>query len=311
MTEELEAHKHLGEDVSEESLQSKRLIDDFELQIDNEVTFKTFNDRVQQLQFFWNQCGFSISLDDIFQLACSMDRLMTHPSILQCRFWGVINGLKAPYYIVEVALTREETRSRSEQMNKEMNEKTRMQFEEKQKKKPLPPFVGPELTPGVYGWENYPTEDLAKMQPPADPIPIVEEIESFDVAPEFIGQGLNRHSYFVVNTLSDDWIELPIITPKQIVTSRYIKKFFTGDLEADILSYPCFPGKEKHYLRAMIARITASTHIAPRGCYRKMTKKERRIYEGLDDDEMEEEEEEEEQAGEGEEEEDEVGKLAR
>ncbi|XP_030388273.1 radial spoke head protein 4 homolog A [Scaptodrosophila lebanonensis] len=265
--------------------------------------FVTFNERVQQLQFYWNQCGFSISNDDIFQLACAMNRLQTHPSIMQCRFWGCINGLKASYYIVEASLTRDEVISRLAMMEEEMREKQLpFKMRKNREEKPPPPHIGPELTPGIYGWENHPQEELEKMQPKAVPVPLVEDFEFFDIPPEYIGLGCNRYSYFVVNSLYDDWIELPIVTPRQIVISRQIKKFLTGDLEADIISYPCFPGKEKHYLRALIARITAGTYIAPQGYYRRMTKKEKRIFEGLETDEGEEEEEEEEEEnfGEGE-----------
>lgn len=254
--------------------------------------FITFNERVQHLQFFWNQCGFGINSDDIFQLACAMDRLQTHPSIMQCRFWGMINGLKASYYIVEASLSHEEVLSRVDQMTEELQEKHKDLLSRLVSgTKPLPTFVGPELTPGKLGWDDHPIEEIEKMVPAAAPIPLAESKEVFNIPPETVGSGANRFSYFVVNSVSDDWMELPMVTPSQIQVSREIKKFLTGDLEAEIQSYPCFPGKEKHYLRALIARITAGTYIAPHGYYRTMTKKERRLYEGIEDDEEEEEEE--------------------
>uniref|UniRef100_A0A1I8NR69 Radial spokehead-like protein n=1 Tax=Stomoxys calcitrans TaxID=35570 RepID=A0A1I8NR69_STOCA len=270
------------EDLEEE----RQKIDDLKLDLKREPldNFRIFNGRVQHLQFYWNQCGFSFTAEDIFQLACSMDRLQTHPSIRQCRFWGMIYGTKAPYYIVEVLLTNEEIESRFSQMQKEI-------FESQWK---LPEVevthIGPELTPGTMGWENYPVIELDKMKPLAAPIPKVKVEELFDIPPEPIGQGVNRFTYFVVNNLWDEWMELPICTPKQVQISRKIKKFFTGDLEADVISYPCFPGKEKHYLRAMISRITAGTYIAPRGYYRRMTKSEKRLFDGLADYEADEEE---------------------
>ncbi|XP_034479083.1 radial spoke head protein 4 homolog A [Drosophila innubila] len=278
---------------------------DGELQIDLDDSlrmFVSFNERVEQLQFFWNQSGFSISKDDIFQLASSINRLQTHPSIMQCRFWGCIYGLKCSYYIVEASLTRDEIISRLTMMEEEMREKQLpFKMRKNQERKPMPSHIGPELTPGIYGWENYDPGDLAKMIPKAEPVPLAEELEFYDIPPEVVGRGCNRFSYFVVNSLYDDWIELPIVTPRQIVVSRQIKKFFTGDLESDIVSYPCFPGKEKHYLRAMIARISAGTHIAPQGYYRRMTKKEQDLYDGVNLDELEEEAEEEDNYNEGEE----------
>jgi radial spoke head protein 4A len=41
----------------------------------------------------------------------------------------------------------------------------------------------------------------------------------------------------------------------------------TGDLNAEIISNPVFPGKERHFLRAQIARIFAATTICPKGLF--------------------------------------------
>jgi hypothetical protein len=43
---------------------------------------------------------------------------------------------------------------------------------------------------------------------------------------------------------------------------------FTGRLDADVLAYPIFTGKERHLLRAQIARITSSCTIIPKGIYK-------------------------------------------
>lgn len=44
-----------------------------------------------------------------------------------------------------------------------------------------------------------------------------------------------------------------------------IKHIFTGDLNAEIKSSPSFPGKERHLLRAQLARIFHSTAMIPKG----------------------------------------------
>ncbi|EDX08487.1 GD11821 [Drosophila simulans] len=116
----MEGEDLMGEDLSVEDLRTN---EDMRIVIDDSMRyFVTFDERVQQLQFYWTQCGFSISNDDIFQLASAMNRLQTHPSIMQCRFWGCINGLKASYYIVEASLTREEIASRLVMMEDEMRQ---------------------------------------------------------------------------------------------------------------------------------------------------------------------------------------------
>lgn len=322
-SEEFSAFPNAGEEGEEEqSAVANPCQFDLKIDIADKVLpiFHTFNDRIQFMQFLWTQCGFSISNDDIFLLACSMNRLQLHPIIMQCRFWGLMNGIKAPYYIVEAYLTRDEIDRRVFQMKEELNKlKEAHNIPCYARTLPskgadaslylnlLPSHIGPELIPGATGWEKWPEEDLQKMLPIVKPVPTPTIEEVYDVPPEPVGYGINRYTYFVVNSLSDEWTELPIVTPRQVVASRQVKKFLTGHLEADVISYPCFPGKEKHYLRCLISRITAGTYVAPKGYYRKMTRRERRLFEGIYDEgeEEEEEEEEEKHMGEGEEEEEE------
>ncbi|WAR30501.1 RSH4A-like protein [Mya arenaria] len=64
------------------------------------------------------------------------------------------------------------------------------------------------------------------------------------------------------------WIRLPHVTPVQIQVARKIRKYVTGDLDAQVVSNPPFPGTERNFLRAQIARITASTQVSPLGYYR-------------------------------------------
>jgi Radial spokehead-like protein len=100
-------------------------------------------------------------------------------------------------------------------------------------------------------------------------IPKSEYRPPVEIPAEASGRGVNRCAYFVCSDLSrDDWIELPPASPHQINVARRIKKFLTGNLDASITSYPPFPGTERHYLSAIIARISASTHISPRNFYR-------------------------------------------
>lgn len=58
-----------------------------------------------------------------------------------------------------------------------------------------------------------------------------------------------------------------MITPAQLRASRFIKYTFTGDLKAEIKSYPVFPGKEEHLLKAQLVRITHNCEVAPKGLY--------------------------------------------
>jgi hypothetical protein len=80
----------------------------------------------------------------------------------------------------------------------------------------------------------------------------------------FISKPQNKISFLA----GAPWIRLPIVTPAQISQARRIKVFFTGDLTREIKSYPAYPGTEKNYLRAQIARISATTHVSPAGKFK-------------------------------------------
>ena len=77
------------------------------------------------------------------------------------------------------------------------------------------------------------------------------------------GSGVNKFTYFVTENSFSQWKKLPSLAPRHIEAARSVKILFTGDLERPIISNPFFFGKEKHYLRAQIARISHSTLICP------------------------------------------------
>jgi len=81
------------------------------------------------------------------------------------------------------------------------------------------------------------------------------------------GKGVNERIYYITTNILDDWSQLPDALPEYIVASRKFKYVFIGNLEANIYAYPFFEGKEKHLLRAQIARITHGTTICPKGLY--------------------------------------------
>ena len=64
---------------------------------------------------------------------------------------------------------------------------------------------------------------------------------------------------------------LPLDSPQSLSVNNniYGNNFFDIDLIAilQIFTYPPFPGHEKNYLRAQIARISAATLISPMGYY--------------------------------------------
>ncbi|KRX04273.1 hypothetical protein PPERSA_11397 [Pseudocohnilembus persalinus] len=84
---------------------------------------------------------------------------------------------------------------------------------------------------------------------------------------EPIGQGANQYTYWVTHDVLEEWFVLPFVTPQQIKAAQQVKYMLSGNLDSPVNSYPSFPGKEKHFLRAQIARISAATVVAPRDLY--------------------------------------------
>lgn len=84
-------------------------------------------------------------------------------------------------------------------------------------------------------------------------------------------RGLNRFTYWVTTepyAVQADWTMLPYVTKEHIKQARKIKKLFTGDLKAPVISHPHFAGNEEWLLRTQIARISASTILAMKGQYK-------------------------------------------
>lgn len=86
-----------------------------------------------------------------------------------------------------------------------------------------------------------------------------EDLLESDPSCEARGVGCNATVYWVTDNVLHDWVQLPDVRPEQIVASRQVKKIMTGNLNASIESNPPFPGKERHFLRAMLARIFHAT----------------------------------------------------
>ncbi len=100
-------------------------------------------------------------------------------------------------------------------------------------------------------YETPPEPAEGEEPPPPPPGAPVEES----------GTGCNTFVYFVANDPAAEWTALPDVTPYAIVSSLPICKYLTGDLAADVRAYPPFPGKEREYLRALLARIVHATTL--------------------------------------------------
>ena len=93
----------------------------------------------------------------------------------------------------------------------------------------------------------------------------IPEEANNDYFTEKRGEGVNKLVYWVADHILQDWVQLPDVKPDHLQGAKLIKYAFTGDLNAAIQSNPPFPGKERHLLRAQIARISHATTLIPKG----------------------------------------------
>lgn len=259
----------------------------------------SINENVIKLQQIWSLCGIGLQTQEAFMLSCALQKLQQHTSLKNVRFWGKIFGIYKNYYIAEAKLNKSEINKRLSLMKNEIIERMIPINLEGENIKYLNNLINSKkLIPGN-NFQHLPENEIKDFIKESQKlIPKPKIINKFDIPPEPIGVGLNSCTFFVVNSLTDDWIELPSVTPRQICDSKNITKYLKGDLEADVISYPYFHGKEKHYLRTLIARIAASTCIAPNNYYKKVAKNKHSdddVDNNKDDDDEEEEESEEEE----------------
>lgn len=180
--------------------------------------------------FYFKQAGIGLAEEEWTRVYLAMKQLCEkEPTMEQCRFWGKIMGLNANYYIVEGKLPPCDDDYEAEEREQEEKEENEQDEEDE--------------------IDGYPK---STWKPVAD------------VEPEKRGQcGTNQFSYWVTNEPGTGWTHLEAVKPCQISIARHISKFFTGNLEANVVSFPVFPGQEKHLLRAQIARITHGANVAP------------------------------------------------
>jgi len=188
---------------------------------------------MQELLYYYEQGGVGLGREEWIRVYFALKQLSDMVALGSCRFWGKILGLEKNYYIAEVAFRDEEEYEEEQDNLEEAEEESQEEDDEEENKLPK---------------SNY-------KQPPKIPA-------------ETSGQpGVNKHVYFVCNEPGEKWIRLPMASPNEIQAARQITKFLTGNLEAEVSSFPVFPGNEANLLRAQIARITAGTVIAPMTYY--------------------------------------------
>ncbi|PRP83611.1 radial spoke head protein 4 [Planoprotostelium fungivorum] len=234
--EELSGLQHIEEETLDLKLANTRsnLFKSLELLEGEDTTILPnegdFPDLLEESSMFeWG--GVGLGREETVRLQLSMKRLLESNPLKNVRLFGKIYGRKRDYIIVESEFKEGEGAATKEEEPKE-NE--------------------------VKHEDSESETENAEKETPAQTTNL--EIESEQRS------GTNRFSYWV-QSAEEGWELLPDVTPAQVVASRKIRRFFTGDLTSSVDKFPHFPGNEANLLRAVIARITAATVISPRGYY--------------------------------------------
>lgn len=192
------------------------------------------------MTYFFEQAGVGLGREEIYKIALSMKYLVYNFPLSNARFWGKIFGTEKSYYIAEVEFREGEG---EDEIGDDEEEEEKAEEEKEEEG----------------GDEDGPTEEenlpVNTWKPPP---PIIKEDHH---------TGANKYIYFVCNEPGDKWEKLPHVSPNEVTAARQISKFFTGHLDRKVVAYPPFPGNEASYLRAQIARISASTIISPAGYF--------------------------------------------
>ncbi|KAM6313340.1 radial spoke head protein 4 homolog A-like [Aegotheles albertisi] len=194
---------------------------------------------VMETAFYFEQAGIGLSKDESYHIFLALKKLISVQPIQTCRFWGKILGLEMNYIVAEGQYHEGEEEEETEE--EEITEERRQEMGEVEEK------------------DEEKEKDDEPPKSTYKPPPVIPKEEN--------GTGTNKYVYFVCNDPGKPWVKLPPVTPVQIVCARKIKKFFTGRLDAPVVSFPPFPGNEANYLRAQIARISAGTQVSPIGFY--------------------------------------------
>ncbi|CAF3725685.1 unnamed protein product [Rotaria sordida] len=200
--------------------------------------------------YYFEQAGIGLGRDETYRIWLALKQLVDKGQYEKVHFWGKILGTEKNYYIAEVEQNAEDETDEDEG-NEEANEN-----------------------------EDAKDVDDEEAEGEEDPLPKSTYKSPPTVPKEDRGTGVNKYTYYVCNYPGAQWIKLPLVTPTQIAQARLIKVFFTGDLNREIKSNPTYPGTEKNYLRAQIARISATTHVSPNGKFKFSDEEEETEEEG-------------------------------
>ncbi|CCW67433.1 unnamed protein product [Phytomonas sp. Hart1] len=219
------------EDSFEQAVNDNRFAP--ENDIDESAGSGILSDVVTEQRTF-NALGTGIPPEAAYHVMIGLKKLMKAEPLSSARLWGKILGSKSDYYIAETELDPTL----------------------------IPPKDDEDDMDNGYDGEDLPVENVADVFG-------AHLLKRHHAVPmEESGMDLNKFVFYAASTADPMvWTRLPDVEPQHITVARLICREFTGNLETPVRSHPRFPGVEKHYLRAQIARIACACSIAPKDSF--------------------------------------------
>jgi radial spoke head protein 4/6 len=200
----------------------------------------TLSDVITEQSHF-NKVGLGLPPSDAYRLLVGLRQLIRAEPLASVRFWGVVTGSAADYYVAECQMDAERVQESGGVEGDEEEEEG-----------------------GGEGDEHAPIAQVADVlstsaahrRPRRGPRPSTPAEEE--------GTGLNSMCYYAATSTDPmTWTRLPDVAPHHITVARQLRCRLTGNLDAEVYGHPRFLGRERHYLRAQIARITSACRVAP------------------------------------------------
>lgn len=236
----------------------------------------------------FNELGYGISATEALRIMVGLRQVLRSEPLAQIRWWGKVHGVLADYYIAEGKVDEARLNEMGYGENNEdgggdVGDGTqRNYYDDEDESENEAVFTGANDHNGLdYNnegnsmkqEEDEDDEDESGVKHETRLAAHIARVLCPHVAahrhpttpPELANTGVNEFVYFAASSSDPTtWTRLPRVRPHHIDQARRICVAFTGNLQTRVQSHPRFIGRERHYLRAQIARITHGCRIAPR-----------------------------------------------
>ncbi|KAJ3101101.1 Radial spoke head protein 4 A [Phlyctochytrium bullatum] len=229
---------------------------------------------IMDLANLWEWAGVAFGKEETFTLFLSLKKLVAEKPLKSVRLWGRIQTLSSPYIIVEGELRDSAVDEDEAQANQTSGESALSQTQANESAAETGESISAaenailqELT--AKGHDVEAAQKIAKLFAEESSSNNISKAKNKTIGPLSleVRTGVNKYVYYVCTYVGGPWTRLPEVIPEKLQAARRIRKYFTGNLNHQVISYPAFEGTEAQYLRCQIARISAATVASPAGYY--------------------------------------------